>query len=162
VKRKDSTKESRDAIFFVHDQKYRRGLVLNPDNISGTGDDACFALPFRSPNDSAASPALRRLFAYLKVTDLSKLSFNIDEMTGVPETVAVSRSEHRFQVSPFGSSEGLPCFALPCIHSPEQPSSSVVVMSPYFKPILDEVFKSSCHLQLAIVTVAVIHSTFVS
>lgn len=92
VKRKTTLKKGdpRDAIFQVNDQKYRRGLVLNFENISGEGGAAYFRLPFSSPNDSLASPALKRLLAYLKVSNLSKLSFNVDEMTRIPESGTVS------------------------------------------------------------------------
>jgi hypothetical protein len=93
VKRKSQTKskgEPRDAIFYVNDRKYRRGLVLNFENISGEGDAACFKLPFSSPDNSLPSPALKRLLAYLKVSNLSKLSFNVDEMTRILVSTPVS------------------------------------------------------------------------
>jgi hypothetical protein len=77
-------------MYLLNDQKWRRGLVLNPTNITGEGDAACFKLPYSSPDDSAASPALKRLCANLKLADLSKSAFNIFEKTMEPESSAVS------------------------------------------------------------------------
>lgn len=94
IKKKTKKGEPRDWIFYVNDQKCRRGIVLNAANISEEGDAACFKLPFRSPDDSSASVPLKKVLAYLKITDLSKLTFNIDEKTREPEAVAVSEANH--------------------------------------------------------------------
>jgi hypothetical protein len=89
--KKADLKEPRDCIFYVHGQKCRRGLVLNAANITGEGDAACFALPFRSRDDTSASVHLKRLLAYLNITNLSTLNLNIEVKTRVPEAGGVSR-----------------------------------------------------------------------
>lgn len=78
-------KASRDSVFSAHYQKHRAGLILNYKNVSGEGDAARFVLPYISPADSCASPQLKAVCKALGITDLTKLSFNVEEKKREPE-----------------------------------------------------------------------------
>lgn len=82
-------KASRDSVFNAHHQKYRAGLILNYKNVTGQGSAARFVLPFISPTDSCASPHLKAVCEALGITDLTELSFNVEEKTREPEAIPI-------------------------------------------------------------------------
>jgi hypothetical protein len=90
--KKDEKKLSRDSVFMANWQKYRAGNILNPVNTSGEGDAAAFSLQFQSSTDSLASIPFKRFLAALEITDLSSLSFNVEEKIREPEAFTISVS----------------------------------------------------------------------
>lgn len=99
AKKKATKGDSRDSIYMHNSMKYRKGLMLNPEYVSGEGSAAVFQLPFSSPGDTAASPLLKKVLAYLGIIDLSGLVINIDDMSRVPKSVVVSYCSSTLQLS---------------------------------------------------------------